>query len=76
MIAFALTAYDDKRESIEDPSFGTIKAYYTKSKEFQKDTAKNMEHILALEEAILQLMEKIEREMVREMPECLLRCYL
>lgn len=54
----------------------TIKAYYTKSKEFQKDTAKNMEHILALEEAILQLMEKIEREMVREMPECLLRCYL
>ena len=28
MIAFALTAYDNNREPIEDPSFGTIKAYY------------------------------------------------
>ena len=28
MIAFALTAYDNEREPIEDPSFGTIKAYY------------------------------------------------
>jgi len=61
----------------------TMKAYCLKSKEFQKrlqetaeEIARNMEHILALEEAILHLMEKMEREMVREMPECLLRCYL
>ena len=28
MIAFAITAYDSNREPIEDPSYGTIKAYY------------------------------------------------
>ena len=28
MIAFGITAYDDNREHIEDPTYGTIKAYY------------------------------------------------
>jgi hypothetical protein len=28
MVAFAITAYDDEQESIEDPSYGEIKAYY------------------------------------------------
>ena len=28
MFAFSLTAYDSEREPIEDPSIGTLKAYY------------------------------------------------
>ena len=28
MLAFALTAYDDETESIEDPDIGELKAYY------------------------------------------------
>ena len=28
MYAFALTAYDDNQESIEDPSIGILKPYY------------------------------------------------
>ena len=28
MYAFGLTAYDSYQESIEDPSFGVVKAYY------------------------------------------------
>lgn len=28
MFAFGLTAFDNQRESIEDPSFGVVKAYY------------------------------------------------
>ena len=28
MIAFGITAFDDNQESIEDPTYGHIKAYY------------------------------------------------
>ena len=28
MIAFGLTAYDSNREPIDDPTYGTLKAYY------------------------------------------------
>ena len=28
MLAFGITAYDDNQEPIEDPSYGTLKAYY------------------------------------------------
>lgn len=28
MIAFTITAYDSEQESIEDPTYGNLKAYY------------------------------------------------
>ena len=30
MLSFALTAYDDEYESIEDPDFGVLNAYYVR----------------------------------------------
>ena len=35
----------------------------------------NLYLIFTLEDAILGLMRKLEAEVIREMPECLLRCY-
>ena len=35
----------------------------------------NLYVIFTLEDAILGLMRKLEAEVIREMPECLLRCY-
>lgn len=42
--AFGITSYDDNRESIEDPSIGTIIAAY-KSWGFNEENASNFEQL-------------------------------
>ena len=54
----------------------TFLAYRAKQKKYeQEDFWGNLSHINTLEVAMLGLMRKLEAEMVRELPECLLRCY-
>ena len=51
-------------------------AYVAKQKKYEGENLRgNLYLIFTLEVAILGLMRKLEAEMIREMPECLLRCY-
>ena len=56
----------------------TIVAYIRKQHQQEQDDMReeqNLKNIFSLEVAILDLMRKIEREMLREMPDCLVRCF-
>ena len=74
--ACQVCAASPQQEAANDALKRNLLAYLAKQKKYEGENLRgNLYLIFTLEVAILGLMRKLEAEMVREMPECLLRCY-
>ena len=75
-LACQVCAASSHQEATNDALKRNLIAYLTKQKKYEKEHFwGNLSLIFTLEVAMLGLMRKLEAEMIREMPECLLRCY-
>lgn len=74
--ACQVCAASPQQEAANDGLKRNMLAYVAKQKKYESENLRgNLNLIFTLEVAILGLMRKLEAEMIREMPECLLRCY-
>ena len=74
--ACQVCAASPQQEAANDALKRNLLAYLAKQKKYEGENLRgNLYLIFTLEVAILGLMRKLEAEMIREMPECLLRCY-
>ena len=74
--ACQVCAASPQQEAANDALKRNLLAYLAKQKKYEGENLRgNLFLIFTLEVAILGLMRKLEAEMIREMPECLLRCY-
>ena len=76
--ACQVCAASSQQEATNDALKRNLLAYLAKQKKYEEEHfGGNLCRIntLELEVAMLGLMRKLEAEMIREMPECLLRCY-
>ena len=74
--ACQVCAASSHQEATNDALKRNLLAYRAKQKKYEEENfLGNLSRINTLEVAVLGLMRKLEAEMIREMPECLLRCY-
>ena len=74
--ACQVCAASPQQEAANDALKRNLLAYLAKQKKYEGENLRgNLYLIFTLEVAILGLMRKLEAEVIREMPECLLRCY-
>ena len=74
--ACQVCAASSHEEATNDALKRNLLAYQAKKEKYEEeDFLGNLNHINTLEVAMLGLMRKLEAEMIREIPECLLRCY-
>ena len=74
--ACQVCAASSHQEATNDALKRNLLAYLAKQKKYEEEHFwGNLSRINTLEVAMLGLMRKLEAEMIREMPECLLRCY-
>ena len=74
--ACQVCAASSHQEETNDALKRTLLGYLAKQKKYKEENFwGNLSHLHTLEVAMLGLMRKLEAEMIREMPECLLQCY-
>ena len=74
--ACQVCAASSQQEATNDALKRNLIAYLAKQKKYWDESFwGNLDRIFTLEVAMLDLMRKLEPEMIREMPECLLHCY-
>jgi len=74
--ACQVCAASSQQEATNDALKRNLIAYLAKQKKYWDESFwGNLDRIFTLEVAMLDLMRKLELEMIREMPECLLHCY-
>ena len=75
-MACQVCAASSHQEATNDALKRNLLAYLAKQKKYKEESFwGNLCSIFTLEVAMLGLMRKLEAEMIREMPECLINCY-